>query len=39
MLFRGEDQDYRFVMQMDDYDEIEKFTLELINREIRIEHF
>lgn len=39
MLFRGEDQDYRFVMQMDDYDEIEKFTLELINRGIRIEYF
>ncbi len=39
LTFRGEDQEYRFIMELDIYDEIEKFTLEIISRAIRIEYF
>lgn len=39
LTFRGEDQEYRFVMELDSYEEIEKFTLELVNRGLRIEYF
>lgn len=39
LIYIGEDPDYRFTIELDAYDEVEKFTLELLDRSVKIEYF
>lgn len=39
LTFRGDDKDYKFSIVLDDYEEVEMFTLELVNRGLKIEYY
>ncbi|RZK13228.1 MAG: hypothetical protein EOO46_00025 [Flavobacterium sp.] len=38
-VYKGSDTDYRFTVMMDEIEEIQKFILEMPNRDLRIEYF
>ena len=37
--FKGYDPDYMFIVRLDDFDEVEQFTLEMPNRNLKIIYF
>lgn len=39
LTFRGEDIDYKFILELDAYAEVEKFTLEVLSRRIKLEYY
>lgn len=39
LIYKGSDPDYRFTVILDEIDEVEKFILEMPNRNLRIEYF
>ena len=39
LIYNGADPDYRFIIKLDKYDEVEEFVLELPNRALKLCYF
>lgn len=39
LVYKGDDPDYKFTVVIDNFEEVEKFILELTNRAVRIEYY